>query len=447
MKLQLIQPPIGKFKTNSRTGSYMPLGLVSMATYAKNQIPSLEIEILDGEMLSFEEIIAKMDAEFIGINTNTITYPIAVEIANIAKLRGSYVIFGGVYATAMAETILLHRKEIVDSIVTGYGEKPLVDILKGNRERIIRNTYPDLDCFSSLDRSFLNIEDYISVFRNNHPSWNYRATNIFTNVGCYWREFSNGGCIFCSRSGDYTKFKNPKLVWSEIEALVTEYQIDYFVDFSDTIIQNVEWLEELVKNKPSDLNPKWHIFSRADEINEEVIPLLKKLNCDHVFIGLESGDWDIYKKTNKGGGNPEENILKVKILSDNGISTTPSYVTALPGETESSLKKTLEHANTIKQLSGFEEIFCCELIPFPGSKAFSMLNKLKPFTSDILEVESLKKQWAKNFCNVDFNVIEYFTGEILKLGEYTITIREQQNNSNTLCRKNPNNVSHYQVNV
>jgi len=418
-----------------------------MATYAKSKIPKLNVEILDGEMLSYEEIISKIDADFIGINTNTITYPVAIEIASYAKSLGIYVIIGGVYATAMAERILHQRYNIIDSIVTGYGEKPLVDILKGNRERIIRNTYPDLDCLSSLDRSFLNVEDYISVFKNNHPSWNYRASNIFTHVGCYWREFGNGGCIFCSRSGDYTKFKDTKLVWSEIKTLIRDYQIDYFVDFSDTILQNIEWLKELVKNKPTDLNPKWHIFSRADEITDEVIPLLKELNCVHVFIGLESGDSKIYKRTNKGGGNPEENILKVKLLSDNGISITPSYVTALPGETESSLKKTLEHAYTVKQICGFEEIFCCELIPFPGSKAFSMLDKLKLFSSDILEVEKLKNCWAENFCNVDYSVIEYFTGEILKIGDYTITIRKKQNDFNSLCRKKSNDASRIQYNV
>ena len=97
MKVQLIQPGTGEYRSNSRSGSYPPLGLISIATYIHQECPSVEVEILDGELISDEEIIARIDADIVGLNTNTVTYPQALRIAEEAKARGSKIVLGGVY--------------------------------------------------------------------------------------------------------------------------------------------------------------------------------------------------------------------------------------------------------------------------------------------------------------------------------------------------------------
>lgn len=426
MKVQLVQPPIGKYKPNSRTGSYMPLGLLSIATYLKRMKPELTVEVLDGELLTFNEIERKLDGEIIGFNTNTVTYPVALELAKTAKERGAYVVIGGVYASALPEIISEKRRDIIDTIVVGYGEKPMLDIVNGKTQLIIKNTIPEFNELPMPNREFLNIEEYIKVFQRNHPTWKYRATNVFTNVGCYWREFGKG-CIFCSRSGDTTMFKNPELIWKEIELLASKYNIDYLVDFSDTLLQNKEWLKSIIKYKPKNLNPIWHVFARADEINQESITLLKTLNCKHVFIGMETGDPDIYKKILKGGGNPDDNLKACKLLHDNHIKITPSYVLGLPGENLQSLQMTYEHAKRLQELTDFEEMFCCELIPFPGSLSFKRLrNNIN--IADCYDIKFLKNIWIERFVETDYHIIKSYIQNILSLAKYKITIENLKNN-------------------
>ncbi|MBW2647013.1 MAG: radical SAM protein [Deltaproteobacteria bacterium] len=402
MKVQLIQPTTGEYRSNSRSGCYPPLGLISIATYIRQECPSVKVEILDGELISDDEIIARLDSDIVGLNTNTVTYPQAIKIAAAAKKRGSKVVLGGVYASAIPDIILSKRAYLIDSL-----------IINQNHE------------FNSLpypDRSLVDLDEYVQIFQQNHPTWKYRGTSIFTNVGCTWREKSGGGCIFCSRSGARTGKKHPSIIWQEVRELVENYRIDYLVDFSDTILQDTGWLQSVIKAKPKDINPSWHIFARMDEINPETLKLVKQLPCNHIFVGIESGDPQIYRAARKGGGSPEDSLKAAKLLKDFGIELTPSYVIGLPGETEESLKRTYDHACRLKELTSFEEIFCCQLIPFPGSRAFDLLRTKTNIDADILDIEYLKKLWADHFCPIDFELMHEYAHKILGLGKYKITI-------------------------
>lgn len=422
MKVQLIQPTTGEYRSNSRSGCYPPLGLISIATYIRQECPSVEVEILDGELISDDEIIARLDSDIVGLNTNTVTYPQAIKIAAAAKKRGSKVVLGGVYASAIPDLILSKRAYLIDSLVVGYGEKPLVDIIRGKVDKLVINQNPEFNRLPYPDRSFVDLDEYIQVFQQNHPTWKYRGTSIFTNVGCTWREKSGGGCIFCSRSGAMTDKKHPSIIWQEIRELVEKHRIDYLVDFSDTILQDTEWLQAVIKAKPKDVNPSWHIFARMDEINSETLKLVKQLPCNHIFVGIESGDPQIYKAARKGGGSPKDSLRMAKLLKNFEIDLTPSYVIGLPGETEESLKRTYDHACQLHKITPFEEVFCCPLIPFPGSQAFDLLRRKAMPPTDLLDIENLKHLWANHFCSIAFEVMEEYCYKILDLGKYKITI-------------------------
>lgn len=421
-RVQLIQPTTGPYRSNSRTGCYAPLGLVSIATYVRSQCPDTDIEIIDGELVTQEEILQRLDADIVGISTNAVTYPQAIETAETAKERGAKVVLGGVYASAIPDLILHNRGQLVDHLVVGYGEKPMVDIIRGVAPRLIVNHKPPLDLLLYPNRSPVDANLYIEAFRANHPTWNHRATNIFTNLGCEWKAKSDGGCIFCSRSGQTPAYRDGSNIWREVRELVEHYKVDYLVDFSDTTLQNLDVFGKLVRDRPVDLNPDWHIFARMDELTPQTVKLASQLPCRHMFVGIESGDPERYKAANKMAGSPAESLAKARLLNEYDIALTPSYVIGLPGETEESLQTTLEHAYRLRQITGFEEIFCCQLIPFPGSVAFQMLRKRYAIQSDMIDVQYLKRLWADTFCSASFCEMERCVNDILSLGEYRITI-------------------------
>lgn len=432
MKLQLIQPGTGVYSSNSRSGCYPPLGLISIATHVRQRCPSVDVEILDGEHLAHAEIVARLDGDFVGLTTNTVNYPQAVEVARAAKHRGATVMVGGVYASAIPDIILSRRKDIMDWIVVGYGEEPVADLITGRLAgpsatyrvdgHVIRNLDPGFNHLAFPDRGLIPMEDYVRRFCENRPTWRSRGTNVFTNVGCAWRKPGVSGCIFCSRSGYRSARRHSDSIWREIRSLIRTYDVDYLVDFSDTILQDTNWLAALVESRPPDVCPTWHVFARVDEITPATVALLEKLPCNHIFVGVESGDVAMYRRTRKGGGSPADSLRVASLLTDHGIQLTPSYVVGLPGETPDSLRRTYDHACRLKEITGFEEVFCCELIPFPGSPAFDMLRQKVALETDMLDADELKRLWAMHFCTAKYNQICEYARRILDLGRYTITI-------------------------
>lgn len=425
MKLQLVQPTTGEYRSNSRSGCYVPLGLVSIATYVQSQRPEVEVEILDGEHLTTLQIEERLDGDVVGINANSVTYSQALEVARVAKERGARVLLGGVYPSAIPELILRHRGHLFDTVVVGYGEIPTVEALDGQVPPLVVNHRPPFPHLPAPDRRLVQLETYLERFCDQHPTWPYRGTNLFTNVGCLWREKSAGGCIFCSRSGTVTAFRPPEQVWEEVRLLVDRWGVDYLVDFSDTSLQNLAWFESLIQARPADLSPQWHIFARMDEITAETLKLAQRLPCGHIFVGVESGDSALYKAARKGGGSPEQMLEVARLLRRYKIAITPSYVVGLPGEDRKSLEATLEHARRLQEITRFEEIFCCPLIPFPGSLSFSCLQERLGLDGDLYDLEELKLLWARAFCDVDLETLTEYAERILELGKYKVTIQRQ----------------------
>ena len=423
VEIQLIQPEKSPgYTNNSRTGCYVPLGLLSIATYTKQQLPDANIEVLDGELITNQEIIRRLKPNaVIGIDTKTPNYASAVEIARVAKERRCKVVVGGVYASAIPKEIASRRQDTVDHIVVGFGERPFVDIIKGRADRVIHDPEPNFDELPIPDRSFIDFEKYVQNFQQNHKTWDYRGTNIFTHMGCKYK------CLFCSRSGpNGVRYKSPQIIWQEVRTLVEHHRIDYIVDFSDTITQDMGAFRSLVDSKPDDLHPIFHVFSTAEGINQESIELFKRLNVKHVFVGAETGDYRLASKISKGASfSPERTLEAISLLSGAQIGITPSFVLGLPDESEDSLDATYDFAKKIKDISDFEEIFCSALIPFPGSRAFDMLmERIGNPETDLFDPEELKQEWIKLFCKTDYETINVYVDKILDLGEYTITIRK-----------------------
>ena len=85
-----------------------------------------------------ESIKSKLNAGYVGINCNTLTYKTAIEIAKVAKNKGATVFLGGPYASVMAEQILANQA-FVDCVVAGDGELAIKMILENQPYDIIPN--------------------------------------------------------------------------------------------------------------------------------------------------------------------------------------------------------------------------------------------------------------------------------------------------------------------
>lgn len=429
MKLQLVNSPIDvNYSKSLRTGVYPPLNLAVLSGYIKKYLPDTQIELLDGEIQDINTILNSIEAEFVGISCNVLTYNSALEIAKKAKTQGSYVFLGGPYPTVLSKEIL-QNNPFIDSIVFGDGEKAILQLLEGNRHSDISNLCYRLE--SNIVKNPINLFDinefvlpdymnlplvlYFSNFRSRYG--HYKPFNaslpIYSIKGCKWRNTKKGGCIFCMIPHKGFKTKNGSNLMNEIIYFNELYGVDSFWEVSDSFLDHFEFVNDLIKLKKENIQTNFHIYGRASQLlNTERVKLLKKANIYEVFVGAESGDDEILRNMNKGN-TVEQTYTAIKNLNRFGIKATVSFVLGLPGESQLSLDKTLKFAEKISNLNNVNETSTSIMLPIPGSKAFDMLkNKLGIPYSDKYDLEFLKQKWIKHFTNVDYEVVNEYVDEL-----------------------------------
>ncbi|MFA6410638.1 MAG: radical SAM protein [Candidatus Buchananbacteria bacterium] len=429
MKIQLIQPPKSS-NDNSRSGCYPPLGLLSIATHCHQKFPEAQIEVLDGEFLTLESILERLKPKsFVGVETKLHNYHNAIRIAKKAKQIGGTVILGGVFASKMASLIAKKQPTTIDYIIRGYGEERFVQILANQTGTIngMPIIYPYADPeFNSLlmpNRRFVQMRKYLARFKQSYPDWQATGTNIITIQGCK----NCPRCLFCDRQSPKCYFRQPQKVWEEIQYLQLDYGVDYVVAFDDDILQDLNWLKQLVEAKPKGCRVRWHVFVSAAKINDQSVQLLKALGVVHVFIGVETADVELASTIGKADFNPTQCHQAITQLNRAGIAITPSFVFGLPGENESSLEKTLRLAQALKAETDYNEVNCSCLIPYPGSRAFARLARFEPELQDTddLDASNLTRRWFERFCLVSYEMARNYSRQILALAPYRITLDRQ----------------------
>jgi len=431
--VKLVQPPMSDgYHGVSRSKDYPSLGLLSIATYLKYKIPAVQVGILDGEVLLLEEIENQINSDIVGISVNILNCRNALKIAEKAKENGAKVILGGAYAAPLADVILRNR-EYVDIVVTGEGEVTFADIVAGkpyeqiynlcyrNKGSIIKTPYvlQSLDLLPFPDRTLIKQDIYYQNFSRQRPWYHCKKPAlIYSQKGCLWR-LKTGGCLFCGRMDPGWRARRPKRVWEEISQLVEEHGVDYVNDVSGSITGNKTWLKRFCEMKPKDINPALEVYACVHEIDAEVIDIFAKLNVYKVFIGVESGNNAILRRIGKPPlASCHPNVLRA--LNSREIKATLGVVVGSSGETEETIRQTVNHIERLVEIGNVETISCSILVPVPGSQAYNMILqhpalKEKYSSQDDIEATELEKDWLEHFCFIDYLSAREAVEEILDL--------------------------------
>lgn len=266
-------------------------------------------------------------------------------------------IMGGVHPTYMYHEVL-NEAPWVDYIIRGEGEEITVNLLSA-----IANGTDLKDRRQILGLAFL--EDGQVVATPAHPpiknldilspdwsllDWNkyiYTPLNVRVAVpnfarGCPFR------CRFCSQWKFWRKYRSrsPKLFVDEIEHLVKEYQVGFFIlaDEEPTIAKPrfLALCNELIERK---LDVHWGINTRVTDIlrDEKELPLYRKAGLVHVSLGTEAAaqlNLNIFRKETT----IEDNKRAVRLLRENGIVAEVQYIMGLQNETLETIEETYRMA-------------------------------------------------------------------------------------------------------
>jgi anaerobic magnesium-protoporphyrin IX monomethyl ester cyclase len=157
-------------------------------------------------------------------------------------------------------------------------------------------------------------------------------------------------CSFCSQWKfwrDY-RVRNPQRVVDEIERLVNDHQVGFFIlaDEEPTInkAKFTEFCEELIRRGLPD-RVKWGINTRVTDImrDKDLLPLWRKAGLVHVSLGTEAAaqmKLDRFNKETKVANNKEA----IRLLREADIFTEAQFIVGLDNETAETLEETYQMA-------------------------------------------------------------------------------------------------------
>ncbi|MBN1823315.1 MAG: radical SAM protein [Endomicrobiales bacterium] len=340
-------------------GSCLPsLGMAYVAGYLEGKGFSCRIIDSTAEKYSIadlEAILRKAEfrPKYLGLTATTPLIENALRIAEIAKriFPNVKVVMGGVHPTVMPEEVLSSKN--VDMVVRGEGEETMAEIVSGaDPGKIAGISYrdgaqktrhnPDRPLIGDLDKIPPPAYHLLPMKKYYPAIGSYKrlpAMSIFATRGC------PGRCTFCYRTFfGKTRKRSARNIMEEVELLRNRYGVreiafydDAFTVFRKTVMEFCDLLNE------KKLDVSWSCFTRADLIDEELLKRMKSAGCHLVLFGVESADEEILESINKKID--LEKVKKaVKEARKAGIETRASFMLGNPGETEETIKKTINFA-------------------------------------------------------------------------------------------------------
>jgi radical SAM superfamily enzyme YgiQ (UPF0313 family) len=382
IKIALINPP-------QRTDfPQPPLGLAYIATTLEKT--GNKVEIIDAAALKLNanetvKMVIDNGFEFVGITVMTPTLSSAMEVARKIKEKNKsiFVFMGGAHVTALPEKTLEVFPEL-DAIVIGEGEittPVLIEKIKNKEElkdvlgiayredgKIIVN--PPRPIVKNLDE--LPLPAYhllpINKYRPYPPHGKklpYMA--IMTSRGCPFR------CTFCSKPvhGKLYRAKSPKAIIEEIKYIKEKFKIKEILFYDDSFTLDkqriIELCDKMIKNK---INIPWSCETRVNLVDKDLLSKMKDAGCYIISYGVESGNQEILNRIKKDI-TLEQVRNAFKLTREAGISIVSYFMLGCPGDTERTMKQTIEFAKELD--ANFAQFSICT--PFPGTEIADLIDK------------------------------------------------------------------------
>jgi anaerobic magnesium-protoporphyrin IX monomethyl ester cyclase len=373
-----------------KVGRIPPLGLITLASYLTAR--GHEVKVLDTRALilshktgDYIPLILKEINDFkpdiIGINILTALFNEAQKIAREIKLKypATPLIAGGVHPSIEPDLTLEQIPEI-DAVCIGAGEEVCLELLEGNNQTAIpgllwrgrRELYTarpaemNIDKYPFPDYRLADSAYYTGFTLDNLNGWGYRGLGVLTSRSCPY------SCKFCA--ADWSKpfrYHSTEYV-VEMAEYLTSYDIDVVTFYDDTIAAVKNRLYDICRgfiNKKifyPHRNLRWFAALRANQIEPDILKLMKEAGCIGVSMGVESGSDKMLKVIDKKT-TVEMNKKACAYVKEAGLSLSYSMMIGIPGETEKDMKETIAFLRDVPAQSAGIGSFR----PLPGSPFYT----------------------------------------------------------------------------
>ena len=214
----------------------------------------------------------------------------------------------------------------------------------------------------SLDDLPVPMHELLPLMKYRMPLIKGPFTFIVTSRGC------TAGCTFCIKHVSYqysVRLRSPELIMEELWKLkeLGIHNIHMYADlFTVNRDQVVELCNRMIDEK---INIKWTCNSRVDYVDEEMLQLMGQAGCRLISWGIESANEQVLRRARKG--TTQDKVQRALLWSKKaGIMNWGYFIIGLPGETEASIRETIDFAKRLPLDIALFHIAA----PYPGTPFF-----------------------------------------------------------------------------
>jgi radical SAM superfamily enzyme YgiQ (UPF0313 family) len=353
--------------------AYLPLGLLYIAAYLAQA--GYNSEFVDYQLFSHnrefdvEKFVDALGspAKVVGISCMSNLLPLSIQCARALKVRHPdvKVVLGGVGPSPVARQIC-DAFPFIDHVVEGEGELIMLDILRGQADRLPRPRISrDLDTLPLPAYELIDFKLYDA------------APSIITSRGCPFK------CTFCTEPYNFSgtlRFRNVDSVLEELELVHARSGRKLFL-FQDDILplKRERFLRLLEGFRKLSFPIEWKCFSRVDLMDEELMAAMVASGCKQIRYGVESGSNKTLDRIKK-----EFTIERAFDAAAKSVryfsSVHASFIWGYPFEELPEFEETLEWVERFEEVGVSVLLF--EYSPLPGSPLYQEYRGHLTFSRD-----------------------------------------------------------------
>ena len=309
------------------------------------------------------EGIIKEKPDVIALSVFSDNYQWALDLVRKVKEKHKdfITIWGGIHPTSVPEEVI-ERSE-VDFLIEGDGELPMKELLhaleNGNNFEKVPNLWFKKDG---------KVYQGKHVFLNDGPNFPVPDKKVFEKfipIGEYYLTVTNKGCIqkcsFCSenfkfdyeselREGSFIREKSVDTVIDELREMKQSYNLKY-IDIKNNVLSgSKKWIKEFCEKYPREIGLPFRVMVQPMQLQSDYAFLLKKANCHHVQMGIETFNSKVRKEVLLRDETTEQVIIALDNLEKSGINYSADLILGLPGESEEDLVFALKTLSPRKHL-------------------------------------------------------------------------------------------------
>ena len=364
MRILLVEPPLDGDQPAafiSNWDIFFPIGIGYVA--AVLEAAGHDVELVDLQMRANPRALMRRRVrhgryDLVGFSVTLASLDAVRELAQTCRRADfeGHVVVGGPYTTILGGEAVLASSPAFTHAVIGEGEETVVelvaalegagdlasvksiafrdgpDIIETPRRPLIR----DLDSIPYPARHLYDM----TLYRKLSPGQFLALPHlpILSSRGCPHH------CRFCANDAMWrgrVRLRDPGSILEEMQHMVRVYGAREIKFYDDTLLVSRSRITRLCERiLEQSFDVMWRCVARVDEVDRELLHLMRRAGCKVISFGIESGSDHILERMNKGI-TVQQTRDAVRWANEAGMLANGLFMLNYPGETRETTEATI----------------------------------------------------------------------------------------------------------